>query len=137
MKNFDYQLPTFHEHTVTDISSTSRIQREISRLEKQYRSQEEIRMNTLEYKIQNNESYWANPNNAYHDAYQRAINRRFVALLFVFVFSCIGAAYGLKEAVIFTLGFGVGGGVMVYVIYALVNVLSDMFDSFVDWINGY
>lgn len=91
---------------------------------------------TLDYMVKNNDRYRANPDNKYHNSYQRAVNHRFAFIVSVFVLTWITVLYGWQPALAFAVGALIGVGILAVAI-ALFPVVLEMIHDFRDWIDGY
>ena len=78
----------------------------------------------LRSSIENSQSYRANPNNAYHDHYQRAINRQFSLFLHIFPMLWAWIFYGYAPAIAFTVGT-----LVVYVGVVMFHMVREIFNG--------
>ena len=90
----------------------------------------------VEYQIFTSRKSWANPDNLFHDRYQRAISRRFYIIVLGFTLAWIVLFYGLKPLVAFTLGLAGAYAIFVFMFYILVPVCVDLVKYTTEYLNG-
>ena len=86
----------------------------------------------LEHVIRHNSSYRANPDNSYHYAYQRSVDR---IMMVVFTVITVVASYifsGIDGVLNFFAGLCIGAAVIV-----LVPVLNHLYIDVRDWLQGW
>jgi hypothetical protein len=104
------------------------------RIKQERESREKADM--LEHMVKNNDQYRANPDNKYHNTYQRAVNHRFAFMVSVFVLTWVTVLYGWQPALAVVVGVLTGLGILAVSIVIFPMVL-EMIHEFRDWIDGY
>ena len=88
------------------------------------------------YRVFNSRKSWANPDNCFHDRYQRAITRRIYTIILGFTLTWIFMFYGLDPLVAFTLGLAGTYAVFVFMFYIIVPVCVDLLKCTTEYLNG-
>ena len=80
--------------------------------------------NALAVSVRYDPEYRSNPNNAYHDHYQRAINRQFSLFIHIFPMLWAWIFYGYAPAIAFTVGT-----LVVYVGIVMFHMVREIFNG--------